>query len=141
MPAATVQLIYRTSHKVGAELVSHPKIGATGYTGSRGAGLVLKEAADKAGKPIYLELSSINPVVILPGVLAERGAELADLVPGELVEIGRVLIGHALGPVVRHGVGAESGRRSMVGFAVGRRNDRVAGRRPFEAGGASDIVQ
>lgn len=78
MPAATVQLIYRTNHAVGAELVSHPKIGATGYTGSRGAGLVLKEAADKAGKPIYLELSSINPVVILPGALAERGAEIAD---------------------------------------------------------------
>ncbi|MEE3258884.1 MAG: aldehyde dehydrogenase (NADP(+)), partial [Candidatus Latescibacterota bacterium] len=78
MPAATVQLIYRTNHAVGAELVSHPKIGATGYTGSRGAGLVLKEAADKAGKPIYLELSSINPVVILPGALAERGEEIAD---------------------------------------------------------------
>ena len=78
MPAATVQLIYRTSHQVGAEMVSHPKIGATGYTGSRGAGLVLKEAADRAGKPIYLELSSINPVVILPGALAERGAEIAD---------------------------------------------------------------
>jgi 2,5-dioxopentanoate dehydrogenase len=29
--------------------------------------LVLKAAADRAGKPIYLELSSINPVVILPG--------------------------------------------------------------------------
>ena len=78
MPAATVQLIYRTSHAVGAQLVSHPKIGATGYTGSRGAGLVLKEAADKAGKPIYLELSSINPVVILPGALAERGVDIAE---------------------------------------------------------------
>ena len=78
MPAATVQLIYRTNHEVGARLVSHPKIGATGYTGSRGAGLVLKETADKAGKPIYMELSSINPVVILPGALAERGEEIAD---------------------------------------------------------------
>ena len=77
MPAATVQLIYRTNHEVGARLVSHPKIGATGYTGSRGAGLVLKETADKAGKPIYMELSSINPVVILPGALVERGEELA----------------------------------------------------------------
>ena len=40
-------------------------------------GLVLKEAADRVGKPIYLELSSINPVFMLPGVLAERGEELA----------------------------------------------------------------
>ena len=30
-------------------------------------GLALKHAADTAGKPIYLELSSINPVVVLPG--------------------------------------------------------------------------
>ena len=77
MPAGFVQLIYRTSHADGARLVSDPRIGATGYTGSRSAGLVLKEAADKAGKPIYLELSSINPVFILPGALEERGDELA----------------------------------------------------------------
>ncbi len=39
---------------------------------------MLKEAADRAGKPIYLELSSINPVTILPGVLEERTGEIAD---------------------------------------------------------------
>lgn len=77
MPAGFVQLIYRTSHEDGARLVSHPRIGACGYTGSRGAGLFLKEAADRAGKPIYLELSSINPVFILPGALQERLDELA----------------------------------------------------------------
>ena len=77
LPAATVQLIYRTDHQVGQRLVSHPLVGATGYTGSRHAGLVLKEAADRAGKPIYLELSSINPVLILPGALRERAAEIA----------------------------------------------------------------
>jgi 2,5-dioxopentanoate dehydrogenase len=38
----------------------------------------LKAAADAAGKPIYLELSSVNPVVILPGALAERGDAIAD---------------------------------------------------------------
>lgn len=78
LPLATVQLIYRTDHAVGAKLVSHPKIGATGYTGSRGAGLTLKAAADAAGKPIYLELSSINPVYILPGALKEKGEAIAD---------------------------------------------------------------
>jgi len=77
LPKATVQLIYRTDHEVGKTLASHPAIAATGYTGSRHAGLVLKEAADRAGKPIYLELSSINPVVILPGALRERGEEIA----------------------------------------------------------------
>ncbi|MDA0334447.1 MAG: aldehyde dehydrogenase (NADP(+)) [bacterium] len=78
LPPATVQLIYRTDHAVGAKLVSHARIGATGYTGSRSAGLTLKATADAAGKPIYLELSSINPVYILPGALQERGESLAD---------------------------------------------------------------
>lgn len=77
MPSGFVQLIYRTSHEDGAKLVSHPLLGASGYTGARQAGLVLKTAADRVGKPIYLELSSINPVFILPGALTERLDDLA----------------------------------------------------------------
>lgn len=75
---ATVQLIYRTPREVGLELVSHPLVGATGFTGSKSAGLQLKAAADKAGKPSYLEMSSVNPVVLLEGALKERGAALVD---------------------------------------------------------------
>lgn len=78
LPAGMVQLIYRTAHADGERLVSDPRLGATGYTGSRRAGLALKAAADRGGKPIYLELSSINPVVLLPGALASRGAAVAD---------------------------------------------------------------
>ncbi len=78
MPPAFVQLIYRTRHEDGAKFVSHPLMGATGYTGSRRAGLVLKNAADNAGKPIYLELSSINPVFVLPGALQERLEAVAE---------------------------------------------------------------
>jgi len=78
MPPGTVQLLYRTSHENGERLVADPRVGATGYTGSREAGLKLKAAADAAGKPIYLELSSINPVVILPGALDERMEAIAD---------------------------------------------------------------
>jgi NADP-dependent aldehyde dehydrogenase len=77
LPPGTVQLLYRTSHADGARLVSDPRVGATGYTGSRSAGLALKAAADAAGKPIYLELSSVNPVVILPGALRERSEKIA----------------------------------------------------------------
>ncbi len=87
LPAATVQLIYRTGHADGERLVSDPRVGATGYTGSRNAGLKLKTAAEAAGKPIYLELSSVNPVVVLPGALEERLEE----VTGEFV--GSCLMG------------------------------------------------
>jgi len=78
LPPATVQLIYRTGHADGERLAADPRTGALAYTGSRNAGLKLKAAADKAGKPIYLELSSVNPVLILPGALAERGAKLVE---------------------------------------------------------------
>jgi NADP-dependent aldehyde dehydrogenase len=75
---ATVQLIYRTPREVGLELVSHPLVGATGFTGSKNAGLQLKAAADRAGKPAYLEMSSVNPIVLLDGALRERGDAIAD---------------------------------------------------------------
>lgn len=78
MPEALVQLVYRTSHEDGYKLVSDSRIGAIGYTGARHTGLKLKERADAAGKPIYLELSSINPVFVLEGALLERGDAIAD---------------------------------------------------------------
>lgn len=78
LPPATVQMIYRIPHDDGVRLVSDPRTGATGYTGSRSAGLKLKKAADAVGKPIYLELSSVNPVLVLPGCLEERAESLAE---------------------------------------------------------------
>ncbi len=85
LPLATVQLIYRTSHADGERMVSDHRCGATGYTGSRSAGLALKSAADLAGKPIYLELSSVNPVVFTPAALAERGEKLAEEFVGSVL--------------------------------------------------------
>jgi alpha-ketoglutaric semialdehyde dehydrogenase len=82
MPAGTVQLIYRIAHSDGEKLARDPRLASIGYTGSRAAGLVLKQAADSVGKPIYLELSSVNPVVVLPGALNERGDEIADELTG-----------------------------------------------------------
>lgn len=77
LPSGMVQLLYRTRPEAGLKLVSDPRIGGTGFTGSRSAGLKLKEAADKAGKPIYLEMSSVNPVFVLPGAIQERSQEVA----------------------------------------------------------------
>jgi NADP-dependent aldehyde dehydrogenase len=77
LPLATVQLIYNVSNETGLRLVSDPRVGAIGFTGSRNAGLHLKRAAEDAGNPIYLEMSSINPVIFLPGAIAERPDQLA----------------------------------------------------------------
>jgi 2,5-dioxopentanoate dehydrogenase len=70
-------MIYKIDHLSGQRLVSDSRAGASAFTGSRAAGMALKNAADAVGKPIYLEMSSINPVVILPGALAERGSKVA----------------------------------------------------------------
>jgi len=78
LPLATVQLLYRTGHEDGAKFVADHRLGASAYTGSRSAGLKLKAAADAAGKPIYLELSAVNPVLMLPGALAERLQKCID---------------------------------------------------------------
>lgn len=77
LPEATVQLFYHCEPEDGLKLVAHPGVKAVAFTGSRKAGLALKKAADTGGKPIYLEMSSVNPVFMLPGALAERGADLA----------------------------------------------------------------
>ena len=59
--------------ELGRRLVAHPSLAAVGFTGGAAAGPALKEAADQVGKPIYLEMSSVNPVFVLPGALRERG--------------------------------------------------------------------
>ncbi len=78
LPPATVQMIYHVAPEDGLKLVADARLGAVGFTGSRAAGLKLKAAADAAGKPVYLEMSSLNPVVILPGALAERGPKIVE---------------------------------------------------------------
>ncbi len=77
LPAATVQMIYHLPAALGLKLVSDRRLGAAAFTGSRAGGLALKQAADQAGVPFYAEMSSINPVFMLPGALAERGDEIA----------------------------------------------------------------
>ncbi|HWL08903.1 MAG TPA: aldehyde dehydrogenase (NADP(+)) [Planctomicrobium sp.] len=90
MPPGFVQLIYHTSYEDGMHLVAHPLIGASGYTGGRSAGLRLKEAADRGGKPFYAELSSVNPVFLLPGALAERlDSIVTEFVSSSLMAVGQ----------------------------------------------------
>jgi NADP-dependent aldehyde dehydrogenase len=78
LPPATVQMIYNIAPEDGLRFAADPRLGALGFTGSRAAGLKLKAAADAVGKPIYAELSSLNPVIILPGALKERGSKIAE---------------------------------------------------------------
>lgn len=79
MPEGVFSLLHGDSHEIGAALVAHPSIRAVGFTGSRRGGLALMRIAAERPVPIpvYAEMSSINPVLLLPGALAERAEELA----------------------------------------------------------------
>lgn len=78
LPAAAIQMLYQIESSASERLVGNPAIGGVGFTGGRGGGLALKAMADKAGVPFYAEMSSINPVFLLDGALAERGSALAQ---------------------------------------------------------------
>ncbi len=79
MPEGVFSLLYGGGRDVGQALVKHPQIKAVGFTGSRAGGRALMDlaAARKEPIPVYAEMSSINPVFILPEALAEKGAALA----------------------------------------------------------------
>ncbi len=82
LPPGSVQMLYSMSHQDGLRMVADPRLAAVAFTGGRPGGLALKGAADALGKPIYLEMSSVNPVFLLPGAVAERGEELAGELAG-----------------------------------------------------------
>jgi len=80
MPEGVFSLLYGGGPAVGIPVVQHPAIQAVGFTGSRGGGMALMEAAANRPQPIpvYAEMSSVNPVVILPGALERGEAALAE---------------------------------------------------------------
>ena len=63
---------------VGVALVKHPATAAVGFTGSHRAGRALFDAAAARARPIpvFAEMSSLNPVFLLPGALRDRAGEL-----------------------------------------------------------------
>lgn len=86
LPAGTFSFLLGDGIELGQELVRDPRITAVGFTGSRGGGLALVRAAAEREVPIpvYAEMSSINPVVVLPGALEGDVAGLAQAYVGSL---------------------------------------------------------
>jgi alpha-ketoglutaric semialdehyde dehydrogenase len=80
MPEGVFSLLVGDGRVVGQQLVSDPAIKAVGFTGSRSGGLALVRAAAARAEPIpvYAEMSSVNPVFLLPQKLAENPAALAQ---------------------------------------------------------------
>ncbi|HVI98791.1 MAG TPA: aldehyde dehydrogenase (NADP(+)) [Sphingomonas sp.] len=86
LPEGVFSLVQGTSNELGGALVRDPRIKAVGFTGSRGGGLALVQIAQSRPEPIpvYAEMSSINPVLLMPHALASRGEALAKTYVGSL---------------------------------------------------------
>ena len=86
LPAGTFSLLFGYGPELGTALVTDPRIKAAGFTGSRSGGTALVAAAAARPEPIpvYAEMSSINPVFLLDGALATRGADLGRAFVGSL---------------------------------------------------------
>ncbi|MFT3968114.1 MAG: aldehyde dehydrogenase (NADP(+)) [Sphingobium sp.] len=79
LPEGVFSYLPGPDHGLGAALVADPRIAAVGFTGSRGGGLALMRIAAGRAQPIpvYAEMSAINPVILFPAALRNRGAALA----------------------------------------------------------------
>lgn len=79
LPEGVFSLLFGRGAQVGIALMKHPLVKAAGFTGSRTAGRLLMDTAAARPEPIpfYAEMSSTNPVVILPGALRERADSIA----------------------------------------------------------------
>jgi len=81
LPEGTFSLLVDSGTLVGESLVKHPAIQAVGFTGSRRVGRILVSLAANRDVPIpvFAEMSSINPVFLLPFALAERVEAIAQV--------------------------------------------------------------
>jgi NADP-dependent aldehyde dehydrogenase len=79
LPEGTFALLFDAGHEVGQALVRHPLVAAVAFTGSRAGGEALMRLAAERPHPIpvYAEMGSVNPVLILPGALEARGPAIA----------------------------------------------------------------
>ncbi|WP_166366415.1 aldehyde dehydrogenase (NADP(+)) [Pseudomonas akapageensis] len=85
LPVGVFSMIYGAG--VGELLVKHPQIKAVGFTGSLKGGRALCDmaAARKEPIPVFAEMSSINPVIVLPRAAKARGAAIAAQVADSIV--------------------------------------------------------
>jgi 2,5-dioxopentanoate dehydrogenase len=86
MPAGVFSLVNGPGNSVGSALVTDPRVKAVGFTGSRGGGTqLMKLAANRPVPiPVYAEMSSINPVFLLPAALEARAEALGAGFVGSL---------------------------------------------------------
>ena len=80
LPEGTFSLIFGGGRTIGQALVKNPRLKAVGFTGSRKGGRALFDLASNRAEPIpvFAEMSSINPLFLMPELEEERMEEIAQ---------------------------------------------------------------
>ncbi|WP_319499474.1 aldehyde dehydrogenase (NADP(+)) [uncultured Draconibacterium sp.] len=80
LPAGTFGFIDDASYESGQLLVKHPVTKAVGFTGSYQGGMALVKLAAEREEPIpvFAEMGSVNPVVVMEEALAKDHAAIAS---------------------------------------------------------------
>ncbi|MBL7871565.1 MAG: aldehyde dehydrogenase (NADP(+)) [Cyclobacteriaceae bacterium] len=86
MPKGVFQHIHGASFEIGQALVKNPFTKAVGFTGSLAGGKALFDLANQRPEPIpvFAEMSSINPVILLPETLARNAEKTAATLAGSI---------------------------------------------------------
>jgi alpha-ketoglutaric semialdehyde dehydrogenase len=87
MPDGVFSSLIGEGSSLGQKLAQHPAVKAIGFTGSFKAGMSLFRTAANdrtAPIPVYAEMSSINPVILLPGKIKADPPALAKQLAGSI---------------------------------------------------------
>lgn len=86
LPAGVFALLFDDGHQVGAALVKDPKVKAVTFTGSFKGGMALLKIAQERTIPIpvFAEMGSVNPVILLPGILEQKAEQTATAYAGSI---------------------------------------------------------
>lgn len=86
MPEGVFTHVHGVSFDVGKALVEHPHTKAVGFTGSYAGGKQLFDWANQRKEPIpvFAEMSSINPVFLMPEKMKSAAAEVAKMYAGSI---------------------------------------------------------
>ncbi|WP_461533391.1 aldehyde dehydrogenase (NADP(+)) [Sinomicrobium sp.] len=86
MPEGVFSNLNGKNFEIGQRLVMHPEVKAVGFTGSINGGTALYRLActRKEPIPVYAEMGSVNPVVVLPSALREKRDFWAEQYAGSI---------------------------------------------------------
>ncbi|HEV3224996.1 MAG TPA: aldehyde dehydrogenase (NADP(+)) [Puia sp.] len=87
MPDGVFSFVIGDGSKTGLQLVKNPGIKAVGFTGSYRAGMAIYKTATNEREipiPVFAEMSSINPVLLLPAKLKQDADALVIQLAGSI---------------------------------------------------------